>query len=212
MFHIDADDDIVVGDTIIFTERLYVDRDGHLIPDLSGAGTGGTAPPPPTSCPSPFHAFPAAASGAVSSAPRVSLSMASLGSDAADGAEDSGGRWAAGTGRGAHARPLATTTATIGGVVQVVSIAAGAAEFVGERTAAAHVLQDSFRSMRRKEEGGVLEYSRWGPGAEAAARSFATYSVWVVNLAGIVRCATCAGYLGLVLGVSTTAPLSIIGV
>lgn len=33
-------------------------------------------------------------------------------------------------------------------------------EFVGERTAAAHVLQDSFRSMRRKEREGVLEYDR----------------------------------------------------
>ena len=43
VFDVDADDDIVVGDTIIFTERLYVDMDGDLITGLGASG--GTSPP-----------------------------------------------------------------------------------------------------------------------------------------------------------------------
>lgn len=143
MFHVDADDDIVVGDTIIFTERLYVDRDGDLIPAL-GAGGAISRPPPVIS----LHTFPAAASGATRSTPRVSTTMAGLGSQAIGG-------WATGTGPIGGGRPE-TATATMGYM-----LGTDAGEFAGERTAAAHVLQDSFRSMRRKEEGGVLEYNRW---------------------------------------------------
>lgn len=139
VFDVDADDDIVVGDTIIFTERLYVDRDGNLIPGLR---TGR-----PIQCPLPSspHAFPVAVSGAAGSTPRISLSMASLESDTG------GGKWAAGMAPTGYGRPATTT-------------AASGEEFVGERTAAAHVLQDSFRSMKKKADGGVLEYNRCGRG------------------------------------------------
>ena len=161
----DADDDIVVGDTIIFTERLYVDRDGELLvpggcasASACGTGTGSNgnsnilAASPRSH---PFHQdFPAASSGAgCGSAPRVSLSMASLEYPTTKRGEGKG------RGRGAPGRRRPSTTTPL-----VVTGAAGShgggGEFVGERTAAAHVLQDSFRSMRRKERGGVLEYDR----------------------------------------------------
>lgn len=154
VFHVDADDDIVVGDTIIFTERLYVDRDGNLL--VSGGGTTSSnniLVQSRRSHPSYRQDFPAASSGAgCGSAPRVSLSMASLEyqttkqGDRTERRRSTAGR-----------RP--STAASL-----VVPVAAGSIgggeEFVGERTAAAHVLQDSFRSMRRKERGGVLEYDR----------------------------------------------------
>ena len=153
VFHVDADDDIVVGDTIIFTERLYVDMDGNL---ATGLYTSGDASPPPASQIHAFQDIPMAGSGAAGSAPRVSLSTASLGSHS-EWAGGGGGKWAtrvdpSGQGVG---RP-GTAAARIGA-----TRAACAVEFVGERTAAAHVLQDSFRSMRKKEEGGVLEYTRY---------------------------------------------------
>lgn len=143
----DADDDIVVGDTIIFTERLYVNINGNLFspgPSGSSGGAGGPTPPPLPPNPS-FHAPPAATSGAATSSRRVSLGTVSVAAET-EGVTDSGGRmWATGP----VARGVAQTTA--GG---------SAGEFVGERTAAAHVLQDSFRLMRRKEAGGVLGYTR----------------------------------------------------
>lgn len=148
----DADDDIVVGDTIIFTERLYVDLDGDLITGLGGSG--GTSPPPPTRL---FHDSPMETSG-TAAPPRVSLSTASLGSHSewAPAPERGGGEWATRVvPGGGHGRP-GTAAARMGA-----TRATCAMEFVGERTAAAHVLQDSFRSMRRKEKGGVLEYSRY---------------------------------------------------
>lgn len=185
----DADDDIVVGDTIIFTERLYVDRDGDLLVPAGGA-TGGSSSsnkcnsnnhnhnynvPNQSQSSHPFHHhdFPAAASGAGrGSAPRVSLSMASLGFDPRDsgaGATKRGeGAWTPTAGARAareagHGRRHPSITAPA--AVQVTNCNGGGSgmggEFVGERTAAAHVLQDSFRSMRRKERQGVLEYDRY---------------------------------------------------
>lgn len=175
MFHVDADDDIVVGDTIIFTERLYVDRDGDLV--APGGTTTTNTNNISISSQSPHashhhhrrHDFPASASG-VAAAPRVSLSMASLGHDAAaadnsragDGRRGRYAATTAGTNRAAREaargkRP-STTSAAVGQRASWSS--GGGGEFVGERTAAAHVLQDSFRSMRRKEQGGVLEYDR----------------------------------------------------
>ena len=69
---------------------------------------------------------------------------------------DDGNRWAVRVQRGRSA-----ATRAVNGAVRLASTAAGGgAEFVGERTAAAHVLQDSFRSMRKKAEKGELEYSR----------------------------------------------------
>lgn len=118
VFQVDADDDIVVGDTIIFTERLYVDQQGKLIQGLGGVG-GATVNASST--------FP----------PRVSLSVASLSLEE---------RQAPASPR--HGRESSTPRPQTAGA------------FVGERTAAAHVLQDSFRAMRRREAGGVLEYNR----------------------------------------------------
>merc|ERR1712167_500806 len=48
VFTVDCTDDIVVGDTILFTERLYVDKDGQLVDNPEGrqsgkAGGSGTA-------------------------------------------------------------------------------------------------------------------------------------------------------------------------
>lgn len=124
----DADDDIVVGDTIIFTERLYVDIDGDLMTASTGAGGTGTG-----------NTTPRPVLGTVSGT-----------------ANRKGGR-----GRTERGRPVTARAAADGaGQAMLVSDAAGGAEFVGERTVAAHVLQDSFRSMKRKAKGGVLEYSR----------------------------------------------------
>lgn len=123
----DADDDIVVGDTIIFTERLYVDIYGDPITASTGAGGNGTG-----------NTTPRAVLGTVSGT-------------------------ASGKGRGRAERgPPATARVAADRVGQAMPAgeAAGGAEFVGERTVAAHVLQDSFRSMKRKAKGGVLEYSR----------------------------------------------------
>lgn len=153
----DADDDIVVGDTIIFTERLYVDRDGELLVPGGGASNSSSSSNilAASQRSHPFHQdFPAASSGAgCGSAPRVSLSMASLEYQTTKRGEGKG------RGRGAAAarRPSTTASLVIPGAAGSNS---GGGEFVGERTAAAHVLQDSFRSMRRKERGGVLEYDR----------------------------------------------------
>merc|ERR1711998_443605 len=36
VFTVDCTDDIVVGDTILFTERLYVDREGQLVDTAEG--------------------------------------------------------------------------------------------------------------------------------------------------------------------------------
>lgn len=174
----DADDDIVVGDTIIFTERLYVDRDGDLVAPGEITTATNTAKNIPTSSQSPHtfhdrrhHDLMGSSSGIIAggSAPRVSLSMASLGYDAAvtdnnRSSDKRGGGYKATTARASRAvretgrgkRP-STTSNVIG---PRASSSSDGGEFVGERTAAAHVLQDSFRSMRRKEQGGVLEYER----------------------------------------------------
>lgn len=147
----DADDDIVVGDTIIFTERLYVDRDGELISPGGGASSSSSSNILAHSQRSrSFHHqdFPAASSGAgCGSAPRVSLSMASLEYQTTK----------RGRGKGRGRTPSTTASLVVPGAA---GNNGGGGEFVGERTAAAHVLQDSFRSMRRKERGGVLEYDR----------------------------------------------------
>ena len=151
-----------MGDTIIFTERLYVDRDGELLVQGMGGSSSSSniLAPPQASYPSHPHDFPATASGVGrGSAPRVSLSMASLGCDGAD----NGGGGRRGGGRDTATRRRPSTTASI--AVRRDVGGGGSGEFVGERTAAAHVLQDSFRSLRRKERGGVLEYNRWGWGA-----------------------------------------------
>ncbi len=165
MFHVDADDDIVVGDTIIFTERLYVDRDGELlVHGVHGNSSSGSSSnilaPPQASHPSHHHDFPAAASGiGRGSAPRVSLSMASLGLDDMD--NGGGGRRGGGRGTATRRRPSTTASVAVQGAGGGGGGGGGGVgEFVGERTAAAHVLQDSFRSMRRKERGGLLEYHR----------------------------------------------------
>ncbi|CAM9655225.1 unnamed protein product, partial [Discosporangium mesarthrocarpum] len=114
-FRVDAGDDIAVGDTIIFTERLYLDSEGRLAPGLRGCGRG------------TIHTTPLgpACQGA-GLAPRVSLNAASLRSDGGP----AGNQWGLEGG-----------------------------EFVGERTVAAHVLQDSLRSMRRKD-GARLTYNK----------------------------------------------------
>jgi len=36
VFTVDCTDDIVVGDTILFTEKLYVDKDGRLVENADG--------------------------------------------------------------------------------------------------------------------------------------------------------------------------------
>ncbi|CAM9234277.1 unnamed protein product [Chrysoparadoxa australica] len=41
-FQAEANDDVAVGDTILFTERLYVDDDGKLLSGLSDASLGCT--------------------------------------------------------------------------------------------------------------------------------------------------------------------------
>lgn len=95
--------------------------------------------------------------------------MASLGFDPRDSgagtAKRGEGGWTATTGARAareagHGGRHPSMTPSV--VVQGAASGSGGTggEFVGERTAAAHVLQDSFRSMRRKERGGVLEYDR----------------------------------------------------
>lgn len=142
VFRVDADDDIVVGDTIIFTERLYLDKNGFLMHQGHGATTTPFAPTPLSSA--SYHGNPS------TGANQVGLNMASSGSVVGEG------RWAStvpfGNGNDCGGAGLRARTAdTAGG------------EFVGERTAAAHVLQDSFRFMRKREGGGgggVLEYNR----------------------------------------------------
>lgn len=159
VFHVDADDDIVVGDTIIFTERLYVDRDGELLVPGGGVSSSSSssnalAPTPQRSHPLHHQDFPATSSGAgCGSAPRVSLSMASLEYQTTR----TGGK--TGRERGATAAKRPSTRASFV-IPAVAGSNGGGGEFVGERTVAAHVLQDSFRSMRRKERGGVLGYDR----------------------------------------------------
>lgn len=146
-----ADDDIVVGDTIIFTERLYVDRDGNLVQQ------GQHTIPPLVSVPSPSSAFsnekfPNGASGG--GVPRVSLGAANVGPD---GGRRGGGRRGGGVPAG---------IAPVGGNPYggAFTHSAFGGKFVGERTAAAHVLHDSFRLMKRREGGGVLEYKRFEKG------------------------------------------------
>eukprot|EP00752_Nemacystus_decipiens_P016176 g14468.t2 len=157
VFHVDADDDIVVGDTIIFTERLYVDRNGELLVPGGGAISSSSSSSNNILAASHrshafHHDFPAAASGAgYGAAPRVSLSMASLEYQTTKRGEGKG------RGRGATSGRRPSTAASLV-VPGAGGSSGGGGQFVGERTAAAHVLQDSFRSMRRKERGGVLEY------------------------------------------------------
>lgn len=151
----DADDDIVVGDTIIFTERLYLNREGNLLQQGHGPASTPVAPSPSiATCHQHGNPSPAGGGG-----PQISLSVASLGSGGAAGE----GRWASSVGvpfrdgnsndndlcggRGIRRGTSGSSVDTAGG------------DFVGERTVAAHVLQDSFRSMRRRE-GAVLEYNR----------------------------------------------------
>lgn len=154
----DADGDIVVGDTIIFTERLYVDRDGELLVPGGGPTSSNSSSNilavSQRSHPSHHQDFPAASSGTgCGSAPRVSLSMASLEYQTTKRREGKGRVRGPTAGR----RPSTTTSLVVPGAA---GSNGGGGEFVGERTAAAHVLQDSFRSLRRKERGGVLEYDR----------------------------------------------------
>ncbi|CAN0538940.1 unnamed protein product [Ectocarpus sp. 12 AP-2014] len=100
----------------------------------------------------------------------ASLGLGDADPDNATGATRKGGRTRGGGGGARWATPAEKSRTRQGGhvgrpsttamVVQGGSWTDGGGEFVGERTVASHVLQDSFRSMRRKEKGGVLEYDR----------------------------------------------------
>lgn len=151
----DADNDIVVGDTIIFTERLYMNRDGDLLQQGHGPASTPVAPPPSiATC--HHHGNPSPGGG---SGPQISLSVASLGSGGAAGE----GRWASSV--GAPFRDGNSNGNELCGGIGIrrgtpgSSVVTAGGDFVGERTVAAHVLQDSFRLMRRRE-GAVLEYNR----------------------------------------------------